>query len=257
MMDFSCPHCALAYQLDDDYLREYGGQTTTCTQCGKEIVLPTAAVQPTPGGEAPLLSSAAPTYPPPEFKGGAWRDLGLVVVTRGGRLPPRCVRCNEPGEGKSIWLRLNWTPRIYTGVLRASQIARFALAEEVMLRVYFCQKHRGRYFRATRAGWLLPLIGACMFICGPILEATFSIPGVVVGALCIGGFFLGLVGFLWRLSAKDFLRVANVDPHLAWIGGCCPALVESLPGLAQANAAANAEAGARLEQIGETSESEG
>jgi hypothetical protein len=256
MMDFSCPHCTFTYQLDDDYLREYGGQTTACTQCGKDFVLPTVVAQSAPVAEAPLLSYAAPAYPPPEFKGGAWRDRGLVVVTRGGRLPPRCVRCNEPAEGKSIWIRLKWTPRIFTGVRRVSRVARFVLTEEVMLRVYFCPKHRMRYFRGMRAGWLLPLIGLCMFVLGPILGANFGLWGIVVGALCIGGFLLGLAGFLWRLAAKDFLQVATADPRSAWIGGCSPALVESLPDLAESNAVADAAAGARLEQIGDSSESD-
>jgi predicted Zn finger-like uncharacterized protein len=70
MMDFSCPHCTFTYQLDDDYLREYGGQTTACTQCGKDFVLPTVVAQSARVAEAPLLSYAAPRIRRPNSKVG-------------------------------------------------------------------------------------------------------------------------------------------------------------------------------------------
>src|SRR5829696_8248713 len=106
-MLFPCPHCGASFQLTPEYLAQYGGQTTRCSQCGQPFILPAAQVatpaawgqpdqgpgftgQPPVAQPAAVIPYAAPAYGQVAQGAAAWSQGNLLVARKGARLPHAC-----------------------------------------------------------------------------------------------------------------------------------------------------------------------
>ncbi len=71
-----CPNCGQAYELSDEQVPQYAGQTITCTKCQKQFTVPreiagaAGAPPPPPPMTAPAPAPAAPYMQPPVGYGG-------------------------------------------------------------------------------------------------------------------------------------------------------------------------------------------
>ena len=88
-----CPKCGSGYQLTPEYLAQYGGQSTACTQCGQEIRLPRAVeMQPSgPASSPPPMSVQVLAYAGPVVAASARRLAGRASAgrcKRARRYPP-------------------------------------------------------------------------------------------------------------------------------------------------------------------------
>jgi hypothetical protein len=234
-MDFQCPHCGFSFDLSPEYLADYGGCETTCTGCGKGFQLPASSetlADADVRGQIPVLNYSAPAlsvHPKP----GVWQHEGCVVFTRGKSLPRRCPRCNEPAPGKPTWLRMRFHPQRVVAIGRVARAIRAATAEETTLGVFFCPMHYKRYHVL---GWVVPLIAICGMIvvdiaAGDVHGLALSIvsPVISIGAMAFS--------VVWWMAARPRFLVVAADKRYAWLAGCCPEFVASLPTLESAQGA--------------------
>src|SRR6476620_5734735 len=85
----NCPTCGAAMTLDDAYLAQYAGQTTTCPNCRQPFTIPA------PGVQSPGVIS----YANPYASAGVLFDDGVGLVMQKNAVgPDRCVKCNEPAK---------------------------------------------------------------------------------------------------------------------------------------------------------------
>src|SRR4051794_33412285 len=95
---FPCPTCGFVYALAPDYLAQYGGQVTACTNCNGTFHIPTLPAPAAEGapveGDVPMavLAYAAPTYGAAAITQAVWSDRNLVVCRKGVVLPYACVK---------------------------------------------------------------------------------------------------------------------------------------------------------------------
>src|SRR4051812_30379269 len=186
---YPCPRCATAYTLTSEYLAQYGGQTTVCTNCGGQFVLPGASAasgqapaaytatpasglgqavqgQSAPGQPQTVLPYAGPQWGVPAAP-GAWSEGPLVVVVKDTSIAHACVKCGGPPSGRALNKTFIWHPPvIYLTILAGILIyVIVALCVQDKGRVQFtlCDRHRGRRRNHILAGTLLTLAGIGLF----------------------------------------------------------------------------------------------
>src|SRR4051794_37594891 len=100
-------------------------------------------------------------YAPPEAEvvhapsgrdeGGVWRDGLLLVMSKDGELPDRCLKCNLPAHGWRLKRNLSWHPQgwyllILLHVL-VYVIAALIVRKKATIMVPLCECHRRRRVR--------------------------------------------------------------------------------------------------------------
>jgi hypothetical protein len=269
-MTVSCPGCSFAYSLSREYVHEFGGGTTNCTECGNPFLLPevhafvpdaphrdveeAAAAESAPGPEpaavlpyasAPAKSSndeAAPTLH------GGWSDGSLVVVARGGAMPPRCVSCGEKVAGLPKRISLRWLPPEVR--FRSYWITQFAMTEKIGFRAYYCDRHWRRQRVFTVVSVLLVLLGFGLF--GGANSLHEQQKGTEYVVLMAAAGFLALVGICMFVAVGQGLKVVSADTRFAWIGGCGPYFIRKLPTIESARSASAAATAEQLSQVGDS-----
>jgi hypothetical protein len=269
-MTVCCPECSFAYSLTREYVHEFGGGTTNCTECGNPFLLPEVhafvpdapdrgveeapAPEPAPIPEpaavlpyasAPVKSSngeAAPTLH------GGWSDGSLVVVTRGGAMPPRCVTCGEKVAGLPKRISLRWLPP--EARYKSSWIMRFAMTEKIGFRAYYCDRHWRRQQVFTVVSVLLLLLGFGLF--GGANSLHEQQKGTEYVVLVAAAGLLALVGICMFVAVGQGLKVVSADTRFAWIGGCGPYFIRKLPTIESVRSASAAATAERLNQVGDS-----
>src|SRR5215212_10847358 len=124
---------------------------------------------------------------------GVWREGKVLVVAKETVLPPTCVKCNAPSDGRPIrkkfwwhhpaWLLLILVPYglllclIIVLVIRKSGVVHYSL----------CEKHRRRRWTWVGGGFALALAGVAWFIYAAVENQVGWLPVALVG------FIVGLV----------------------------------------------------------------
>jgi len=246
-MFFPCPHCGASFQLTPEYLAQYGGQTTRCSQCGQPFVLPaaqgaapaaapwgqpptgqpftgqTGTAQPMPGQAAAVIPYAAPAFSPDSVP-SAWSQGDVLIVRKGARLPYACVKCGQPSDGKPVRKTYYWHEpwvwvTILAGVLVYVIIA-ILIRQSGQIEFALCSQHRAR----RRNGVIISLLGVfggiALFVAAGMSNEPYLVPfGIVV---LLGGAITGL------LMAR-VLTPKRIDMHFLWLRGVGPAFLQTLP----------------------------
>jgi hypothetical protein len=160
----------------------------------------------------------------PFSEGGCWRDGDVVVVTREGDLPPRCVKCNAPA-GTPIKARtLYWHhPALYVIALFALLIyliVAVIVRKKAVLSPGLCPVHQRRRTLGLLLGWLSPIAGVVLLIMGG--SSDYCSVMVVGGLLIMGGLIAGVV--LARILYPE-----RIDDAFVRLKGAGPAFLDSLP----------------------------
>jgi hypothetical protein len=237
-----CPHCGLSFRLNSEYLSQFGGAVTICTGCGQKFTLP--AVSDVFGGtESPsvpaadsnpsVIHYASAQHPPtPVWTDGIWRDGACVVIRRGARLPHRCIRCNAPGDGPQVWVRLWWQE------------------EEILFRASLCESHSAIRARNTRLGSPLILAGVCLIVAVLVVvvaSSTFKWVMYLIGFAVAAA--LIVAGLVFRYVGGAHLTLQSITPEAGWVTGFCADFVGSLPAIEQARSAEANDVSRKLEHV--------
>ena len=243
-MLFPCPHCGASFQLTPEYLAQYGGQTTSCSQCRQTFVLPaaagaapaphaapwqqqpagqSAAGYPASGQSAPVIAYAAPAYGQPGEMVPAWSQGDLLVVRKGTRLPYTCVRCGGPADGQPLGKMYYWhAPLIYLTIfagLLVYVIVALIVREKGAVQFSLCKPCKAR----RRMGIVIGLLGlfgsVAVFVAAGMLEEPYLVP---LGILVL------LAGVIFGSMRTRVLSPKKIDAQFLWLRGAGPNFLQTL-----------------------------
>ena len=142
-----------------------------------------------------------------------WRDGPTLVVRKETVLPPRCVKCNAPAEGRPIRKMYYWhQPLLYllifAGVLIYAIVA-LIVRESGVVHVNLCPKHRSQRVWSMLAAWLLVPTGLVCLIAGAANES---------GLIAISG-LIALIGGIVFAFLAQLLRPSKIDRFYVWLKG--------------------------------------
>ena len=223
----SCPNCSAAYPLTAEYLAQYGGQQTLCSQCQKPFAIPLPAPTPvsavagaSPVPVLPYMGPAIGATP------GVWRDGKLVVAAKGATLPLRCIKCNcevdESPRGKNFrWVQPWYGLLILAGILGIIAYVIIVATTQKSGYLFYnvCRRHRmRRSFFIVGGVCTVPAAIFLFMLAGTGRNLEYLIPIGIV--LLIIGLIVGMVGgrivypsriddryVILKGAGKDFLNL--------------------------------------------------
>lgn len=159
---------------------------------------------------------------------GPWRDGDLLVVNARTALPERCVRCNEPSEGRPLRRQLAWHPAWVFLLVLVSPVIYIIVAlivrKTMTVHAGLCGRHRSTRRRALAVAWLVGLAGVAVLVAA---FTVFDEPVVALGIL--GGFALIIGGAGIGIYYGGVLSPKRIDSQYAWARGACRDYLEPLP----------------------------
>jgi len=171
-------------------------------------------------GAVPLAYAA-----PAAAYGGnvAWSEGAVLVVRKDAMLPPLCVRCNEPADGKPIKRNFSWHhPTLFLLILAGLLVyAIVALVVQKKGTVYLslCPRHRSRRLMMGLTAGALALGGlAMMILAGAIGEGW---PAAVGGLMLLAAIIMGV--------ANQTLTAKRIDDHFLWLKGAGREFLANFP----------------------------
>ncbi|MEO1295939.1 MAG: hypothetical protein AAFW75_09065 [Cyanobacteria bacterium J06636_16] len=149
---------------------------------------------------------------------GIWRSGNLLVMQRDAELPDRCIKTNQPANGRRFKATLYWHhPAIYF-VLLINLIVYLVVAIIVRKKatVYFGVTEETLRKRRRTILWScsVGLAGIVLFF------AAFSLQSEsVMGTLVFLGFSLILGGLIGGIIKATLVRVARMEDEYIWLRG--------------------------------------
>src|SRR5262249_32192298 len=141
-------------------------------------------------------------------------------------LPPLCVKCGAPANGKPLVKTFYWHhPALYlvilAGVLIYAIVA-IVVRKSIKVAVPLCMEHAKRRSIAVTLAWVLPLIGfADIFVL-----SQFNVDGGVIALLTLSLVVAGIV--IWAVVANP-IRPTMIDVTRGEFTGVCATFLEQLP----------------------------
>jgi hypothetical protein len=157
-----------------------------------------------------------------------WRDRKYLVMDRDARLPPRCVKCNEPAHEPTKRRTLYWHhPALYILIL-VQIIVYFIVAlivrKSIVIEPGLCGEHKRKRRNATLITWL----GLVASLALPA-ALTVLLPPDGDGGVIVLGFAIFLVSVIYGVVSSRVLTARKIDANTARLGGCGDKFLESLP----------------------------
>lgn len=238
----NCPSCGAAMQVDDQYLAQYGGMTTTCQACQRPFQLPAAPPPGTyaqPGAYPPGAYGQAGTYPQPggvlnyagPYQGypqgplTMWAKGKELVAAKGAVSPPRCCKCNGPAEYRWTKNMRYIPPMLYFFIGIISLF--FSKTGEVT--VFLCEAHRKMRTRNILIGVVFGVGGLALAI-GSGVFMSESRQNEDVGAIgLLAGIFCALFGLIYGAVTASVVKARLIDDQYLFLRGAKKPFLDSLP----------------------------
>lgn len=180
----------------------------------------------------PYASPIHTNYQPPvvlaEMVGqGLYRKGRELVMHKQAVLPDRCVKSNEPANGRRLRRNLYWHhPAIYLTIL-ISLLIYIILALILQKRARIDIGLSDRWFRKRRRGiliaWLLFLVGVVLIVVGCASSAPHAGWAIPVGLA------LALFAAIYGLIAARLVVPARITNEYVWLKGVHPDFLATLP----------------------------
>ena len=182
---------------------------------------------------APPVASLVPETEAQGPTDGVWRDGGLLVVRKGSVLPARCVKCNEPVEGKRKRQTLYWcSPWVYLLVISPLilVIVYMIIRQSIVVQTAVCRQHRSQRNRVILVAWLLVFGGVGLIILGGTMMDNHR-PNDLGLPLILAGCVLVVAGPIYGVTAARLQWAKRIDSYFAWLKGASPDYLAELPEL--------------------------
>jgi hypothetical protein len=159
-------------------------------------------------------------------EGRLWRQGKLLVMERDAALPDRCVKSNEPCEGRLKRL-LRWHhPAIYLVIL--ANILIYAIVASLVshratIHIGLSDEWQRRRRRNIAIGWLTALVGIGLMCSLGFADET-ALP-----FLLISGIVLVFGGLLFGMYGSRMVSPKKIDRTHIWLRGVHPDFLASLP----------------------------
>ncbi len=183
-------------------------------------------------------------------------DGKLVRMDRDGRLPDRCVLCNEPGNGKRLDRRSVCSPRFWrlttigvpAAMFAASQMAPFGMLRGwfipwvfmpmvlIMLVFHLIVRERVRFdYALCKVHWHWHVRSFAVSVTALLMVIVLLIELITNGSshTAVAMLFMILVMVLLELGRRYMgplrVRASKTDPRHIWLRGAGSAFRESFP----------------------------
>ncbi len=185
---------------------------------------PSRVVESSPQG---IVLEDGYVLPPPPTVGmpgsGVWRDKSVLVMSKDAQLPNRCIKCNEPTNGR-LKRKLTWHhPAIYILILIAwlvYLIVALIVRKRATVGVGLCEEHCAKRRKNLLITWSLVLLGVAGFILAMIEEdGTYAL----IGALLL------LSGIIYGIVFARIVAPSKIDDKFVWLKGVNKDYLNLLP----------------------------
>jgi hypothetical protein len=156
------------------------------------------------------------------------RDGNRLIVPKPPRnqvapLPPPCVKCGAPANGKPINKTFSWHhPALYllvlAGVLVYLLVA-VIVRKSMRMSVPLCARHAQRRSTAVTLAWVIPLVG----VADAFVLPRFGIDGGVVALITLVLIVTGIV--IWAIVDYP-IRPKSIDQYRGVFTGCAEAYLQ-------------------------------
>jgi hypothetical protein len=171
----------------------------------------------------------------PNWAAGLWRKGNQLVMHKQANLPARCVKSNEPIEGRRLKRKLTWFhPLIYlslqAGVLIFAILA-IVLQKRATIYIGLTSEWHRRRRRALWAGWIIGLLGLAVLI-GSIVVLCNSRDSDPPWAGLLGllsGIIVILVGAIYGSAGSRMVTPVRITDDYVWLKGVHPDFLADLP----------------------------
>jgi len=157
-----------------------------------------------------------------------WREANRLVMWRDAVLPDRCVRCNEPANGRRLRRTLYWHHPLIWLIVLASPLLYIIVAlivrQKAVVAIGMCDRHYARRIQSILAWWLITLACVGMFWYGIESKTGWAILTPVVA-------FLGNLFFAVAISQP--VAPTRIDDHYVWLRKIHPDYLAQFPWLPQ------------------------
>jgi hypothetical protein len=150
----------------------------------------------------------------------------IVPVMQPAVLPPFCVKCGAPANGKPVVKTFSWHhPALYLVILVGLLIyviVALIVRKSVKLSVPLCARHAQKRSTAVTLSWVIPLIG----IADAFILPNLGVDGGVVALICIACVLAGAV--IWAVVGYP-IRPRYIDQYSAVFTGVCEDYLRQFP----------------------------
>jgi hypothetical protein len=180
----------------------------------------------------PASAQPIPYYTPmAQYSGGVWNQNGILVMHKQAQLPPQCIKCCAPIEGKPLKRNVTWHQSwVYILLILGGPliyvIVALSIQEKATIHVPLCDKHRGkRRMHLWLATGIFFASIACFFLAANARrngEATWSMIGLLL-------FITSLI--YAALNSRLVVTPNKIDAQYAWLKGASPQFVGQFPSM--------------------------
>jgi len=158
-----------------------------------------------------------------------FRKGNLLVMHKRAMLPDRCVKSNQPAEGRRLTRKLYWHhPAIYFAILVhvfIYVILAVVLRKKATIAIGLSEEWFRKRRRAILIGWTLVLGGIAAAVAGCVTVEQHPVAGlgILLGAL------VGLGGAIYGLVAARMVAAKRISDEYVWLKGVHREFLASLP----------------------------
>jgi hypothetical protein len=146
-----------------------------------------------------------------------------VMPGKGAALPPPCVKCGAPANGKPVNKNFSWHhPALYLLILAGVLIYAIVAAivrKSMRLSVPLCAHHAQRRSMAVTLAWVLPLVG----MADSFILPKAGVDGGVVALITMAFILTGIV--IWAIVNYP-IRPRYIDQYRGVFTGACEAYLQ-------------------------------
>ncbi len=159
---------------------------------------------------------------------GLWRQGKLLVMLKEARLPPRCVKSNQP-TNQFLKRNLTWHPQwvlllILINILICAIVA-MIMQKKATIYIGLSPEWIARRRTCIMIAWGIAALAIVMFVGGIVLAQEYDPAAILIGIsplLLIGAAIYGLVG-------SRMVAPTKIDDRFVWLKGVCPEFLAKLP----------------------------
>ena len=141
-------------------------------------------------------------------------------------LPPPCVKCGAPANGKPVTKTFSWHhPALYLVALVGLVIyviVAMIVRKSIRLTVPLCASHAQKRSMAVILSWVIPLIG----VADAFILPNLGMDGGVAVLITIACLLTGLI--IWAVVSYP-IRPRYIDQYRAEFTGLCEAYLQQFP----------------------------
>ena len=169
----------------------------------------------------------------PQLQAGLFRKGKLLVMQKEAALPARCVKSNEPVEGRRLRRKLTWFhPLIYLSLflgLLIFVILALVLQKKATIYIGLSQEWYRKRRRAIWTGWITVLLGLATMAGSIAILAHTNGDAAWAGWGIALGFLVLLGGAIYASAASRMVTPVRITDDYVWLKGVHPDFLDDLP----------------------------